>query len=279
MPTGLKLMGVNTPAGSFVWPEDRNYDTLIGANAATKFWLVPNNDATKGTVNVTISGGVVTAGTDRATGLAYTGGPSGVGLGGPSYAAAFQNGRDAIYFDIQGTRRYLTVPNILPWASDFTVLGLVNLDNNSGAIRTLALTSAAGNPSLYMNILGPGLYRLDTSLIDSAGAQIRALSPLNSIPSAGGIVAAMLSWEASSKTLYVSVDMGNSWASATNVSFSSIAGSPVTLQIGTTSTAANNLVGKLLDFWIGNVSLHDTANATLLANFRNYFLDRYALSW
>jgi hypothetical protein len=274
---GFRFRGVNA-AAAFAFAEDKDWDALIGDDPATKFWLVPEVD------KVTQSGGWVVSGVDRSADVAYAGGPA---PHGPTFVPAVPqlNNRPALLFPVASERKYITIPNILPWEGDFTILVLMYALSDDSTRRQIARTTAAGDPQLDFGLIGGALDKYDVILRDAAANEARALTPTGSSidppeTAAEGIEIAMACWEADTKTLYVSDDFGASFPSpSTNAAVDMTGAGPATLNIGAINSVSGALVAYLADAWIGDVSLHRADNAERLARFRDYVADRYLVDY
>jgi hypothetical protein len=265
--TGVILEGVATPA-DFNWPVTPDWDATLGPDAS--FWLSPAADR----VTISSVSGVdyVTAGVGR-DGTAYTGGPS---PRGPHWVPSGLNNRPALLFPNASERKYFTVADALPWAGDFSVMAVVDLDASEAITRTIVRTTAAGNPNFYINVLSTD--RIDVSLTDADGHNVRALTPVGSIATDGdATIIVLATWNATSHTLSVSLDMGHSWFQDVDAAVS-LAGAPAAeINVGATNSISWSLIGTMAELYITPYDVRSSAEAARLANLRTYDLGAFRI--
>jgi hypothetical protein len=265
--TGVILEGVATPA-DFNWPVLPDWDATLGPDAS--FWLSPAADR----VTISSVSGVdyVTAGVGR-DGTAYTGGPS---PRGPHWVPSGLNNRPALLFPNASERKYFTVADALPWAGDFSVMAVVDLDASEATTRTIVRTTAAGNPSFYINVLSTD--RIDVSLTDADGHNVRALTPVGSIATDGdATIVVLVTWNLASHTLMVSLDMGHSSSQDVDAAVS-LAGAPAAeINVGATNSISWSLIGTMSELYSTPYDVLSSAEAQRLSDLRTYVLGAFRI--
>jgi hypothetical protein len=267
MASGFRLRGVATP-DDFPFAQVTDYNESIGADAATKFWLMPTAE------RVTITSGWVTAGVGRGPAVSYVGGPSPRGPEFQEELAAI-NDLPSLHFAVASERKYIDVAGVFP-TSDFSILAVLNLDTSAETTRRILKTSAGGNPSYTLDILGGASARIDSRFLDADGSEARALTLTGSIALTGPLVV-LACWDEAAKTMHVSKDFGHSWSSDTEAAFDALSGAAMDVRIGASNDASQGLGGSISGLWIGNVALKN--DATRLQLHREFVRDVFALDY